>query len=181
VARLCVGGLIPGVPRSDRPRSVGVACEGLTHTRLFTATNELKAVNTFSLANELTTRDINADSTIDYTLAYDKAGHQTDDGKTYKYVYDAFGRLRQIKHRTTNALISEHTYNALGFRVGWHYDADADAAVDGDDPWYWFAYDDQWRIVATFRAEDADPKEVFVHHAAGLGGIGGSSHIDAVV
>ncbi|MBK9189664.1 MAG: hypothetical protein IPM33_11990 [Phycisphaerales bacterium] len=139
---------------------------------VFTATNELKAVNTFSLANELTTRDINADSTIDYTLAYDKAGHQTDDGKTYTYVYDAFGRLRQIKHRTTNALISEHTYNALGFRVGWHYDANADAGVDADDPWYWFAYDDQWRIVATFRAEDADPKEVFVHHAAGLGGVG---------
>ncbi|MBK9189250.1 MAG: hypothetical protein IPM33_09880 [Phycisphaerales bacterium] len=63
---------------------------------------------------------------------------QTDDGKNYKYVYDAFGRLRQIKHRTTNALISEHTYNALGFRVGWHYDANADADVDGDDPWYWF-------------------------------------------
>ena len=47
---------------------------------LFTATNELNAVNDFSLANELKTRDINADSTIDYTLAYDKAGNQTDDG-----------------------------------------------------------------------------------------------------
>ncbi|MBK9189248.1 MAG: hypothetical protein IPM33_09870 [Phycisphaerales bacterium] len=148
---------------------------------VFTGSNELKAVNDFSLANELTTRDINADSTIDYTLAYDKAGNQTDDGKIYTYVYDAFGRLRQIKHRTTSALISEHTYNALGFRVGWHYDANADAAVDGDDPWYWFAYDDQWRIVATFRDEDADPKEVFVHHAAGLGGFGGSSYIDGVI
>jgi len=70
----------------------------------------------------------------DYTFAYDTWGNQTDDGTNYTYVYDAFGRVRQIKHRTTAALISEHTYNGLGFRIGWHYDADADADVDGDDP-----------------------------------------------
>jgi RHS repeat-associated protein len=35
--------------------------------------------------------------------------------------------------------------------------------------------------VATFRGTDATPKEVFVHHNAGLSGFGGSSYIDAVI
>jgi RHS repeat-associated protein len=43
------------------------------------------------------------------------------------------------------------------------------------------AYDERWRIVATYREDDADPKEIFVHHAAGLSGYGGSSYIDAVI
>ena len=36
-------------------------------------------------------------------------------------------------------------------------------------------------MVATFRADDEHPKEVFVHHAAGVGGFGGSSYIDSVI
>ncbi len=32
-----------------------------------------------------------------------------------------------------------------------------------------------------FRASDADPKEVFVPHGAGLGGYAGSSYIDGVI
>jgi RHS repeat-associated protein len=50
-----------------------------------------------------------------------------------------------------------------------------------DDPWYWFCHDDAWRIVATFRATDTYPKEVFVYHNAGFGGYGGSSYIDSVI
>ncbi len=53
--------------------------------------------------------------------------------------------------------------------------------VDEHDPWFWFCYDDRWRVVAVFRASDADPKEVFVHHNAGLAGYGGSSYIDSVI
>ncbi|TVS05272.1 MAG: RHS repeat-associated core domain-containing protein [Phycisphaerales bacterium] len=53
--------------------------------------------------------------------------------------------------------------------------------VDEDDPWFWFCYDDRWRVVAVFRADDEDPKEVFVHHNAGLAGYGGSSYIDSVI
>jgi hypothetical protein len=40
-----------------------------------------------------------------------------------------------------------------------------------------------WRIVAAFRDDDEDPKEIFVYNAAGLGGLngfGGSSYIDSV-
>jgi len=147
----------------------------------FTGTNELDDTGVFSLANELKTRDTDSNGTVNYTLAYDKTGNQTDDGKDYTYVYDAFGRLRQVKSRSDSSLVAEYRYNGLGFRIGWHYDADADKDVDGDDPWYFFCYDDAWRIVATFRASDADPKEVFVHHNAGLGGYGGSSYIDSVI
>ena len=145
----------------------------------FTGTGELDDTGAFSLANELKTRDTDSNGTPNYTLAYDKSGNQTDDGKDYTYVYDGFGRLRQVKNRSDSSLVAEYRYNGLSFRIGWHYDADADKDVDSADPWYYFCYDDAWRVVATFRAGDADPKEVFVHHNAGLGGYGGSSYIDS--
>ncbi len=50
-----------------------------------------------------------------------------------------------------------------------------------DDPWYYFAYDEGWRIVATYRAADTSPKEQFVYHNAGLDGYGGSSAIDGMI
>ena len=59
-----------------------------------------------------------------------------------------------------------------------------DGVVDRDDLCFFFAYDEGWRMVATYRSTDSSPKEQFVHHAAGMGGLGGyggSSHIDAVV
>ncbi len=148
---------------------------------VFTGTGELDDTSTFSLANELKARDTDSNGTVNYTLGYDKAGNQTDDGQHYTYVYDAFGRLRQVKNRSDSSLVAEYRYNGLGFRIGWYYDADADKDVDGDDPWYWFCYDDAWRIVATFRANGTYPKEVFVHHNAGMGGYGGSSYIDSVI
>jgi len=147
----------------------------------FGGTNELDDTGVFSLANELKTRDTDSNGTANFTLAYDKTGNQTDDGKDYTYVYDAFGRLRQVKNRSDSSLVADYRYNGLSFRIGWHYDADADKDVDSSDPWYYFCYDDAWRIVATFRDDDADPKEVFVYHNAGLGGYGGSSYIDSVI
>jgi RHS repeat-associated protein len=147
----------------------------------FTGTGELDDTGAFSLANELKTRDTDSNGTANYTLAYDKSGNQTDDGKDYTYVYDGFGRLRQVKNRSDSSLVAEYRYNGLSFRIGWHYDADADKDVDSSDPWYYFCYDDIWRVVATFRADDADPKEVFVYHNAGFGGYGGSSYIDSVI
>ena len=149
--------------------------------REFSAAGELDDTGAFSLANELKTRDTDSNGTANYTLAYDKSGNQTDDGKDYTYVYDGFGRLRQVKNRSDSSLVAESRYNGLGFRIGWHYDADADKDVDSSDPWYYFCYDDAWRVVATFRADDTNPKEVFVHHNAGLGGFGGSSYIDRVI
>jgi RHS repeat-associated protein len=42
-------------------------------------------------------------------------------------------------------------------------------------------YDDRWRILTTFRDQDASPKESFVYHAAGMSGEGDASYIDSVV
>ncbi len=153
----------------------------------FNGTGELDETNQFNLANELIERDINSNSTPDYEPSYNLAGHQIDDGKDYEYVYDAFGRLMEVRDRVSKDLVAAYRYNGLNFRIGWHSDVtddsggDPDGVVDEHDPWFWFCYDDRWRVVAVFRDEDADPKEVFVHHNAGLAGYGGSSYIDSVI
>jgi RHS repeat-associated protein len=150
----------------------------------FTGTNELDDTGVFSLANELKTRDTDSNGTPNYTLAYDKVGNQTSDGLGYDYVYDAFGRLVAIhKAGDPGVVYAQYRYNGLGFRIGWRSDTSGNGYVDTNDPWYYFCYDDAWRIVATFRASDTYPKEVFVYHNAGLGGWGGggSSYIDSVI
>jgi RHS repeat-associated protein len=151
----------------------------------FTGTGELDETNVFSLANELKTRDTDSNGTPNFTLAYDKTGNQTSDGLGYDYIYDAFGRLVTIhKEGDPGVVYAQYRYNGLSFRIGWRYDTNGNGYVDEseeDDPWYWFCYDDSWRIVATFRANDTYPKEVFVYHHAGLGGYGGSSYIDSVI
>ena len=95
------------------------------------------------------------------------------------------GRLRPLDYgedaRRFSATVSEYRYNGLGHRIGWRSDTNFDSTVDGSDPWYWFVYDDRWRVVATYRGSDAHPKERFIHHNAGVGGFGGSSYIDSVI
>jgi RHS repeat-associated protein len=95
--------------------------------------------------------------------------------------YDAFGRLIRVRNRSTDALVAEYTSNGLGFRTSWKYDANASGVVDGSDPVYWFTHDERWRIVATYRGSDTDPREVFVWHSAGMDAGGGSSYIDSIV
>jgi hypothetical protein len=148
-----------------------------------TDADEHDDTRTHNAVNELTARDTDSDSTNDYSLAYDAAGNLTDDGETYAYEYDAWYRLRKIKDRGTSAVLSEHQYYGNGFRAGEHYDADQDSDVDSNDPWYWFAYDERWRIVATFVGSDDNShvKERFLHHTAGGNGYGSSSYIDQVV
>jgi RHS repeat-associated protein len=62
--------------------------------------------------------------------------------------------------------------------------------VNRYDPWTFFVYDDRWRMVAAYKqlgtssltlASTATLKERFIHHAAGLDGLGGSSYIDSLV
>ena len=143
--------------------------------------SEHNDTRTHNAVNELTARDTDTNGTNNYSLTYDAAGNLTDDGETYAYEYDAWYRLRKIKDRGTSAVLSEHQYYGNGFRAGEHYDADQDSDVDGTDPWYWFAYDERWRIVGTFVGSDSSPKERFLHHTAGANGYGGSSYIDQVV
>lgn len=160
----------------------------------YTDTGDLNDDQTFNKVNELTARDTDDNGTDNFSLVYDDMGNLTDDGEDYEYVYDVWGRLRKVKDQSST-LVAEYTYNGLGHRIGWHYDVTddgttglPDGAVDADDPWFHFVYDDSWRIVATYRADhasswtiDSDPKERFVYHNAGLDGFGGSSYIDAVI
>jgi RHS repeat-associated protein len=87
----------------------------------------------------------------------------------------------RVRNWSNDALVAEYTSNGLGFRTSWKYDAKASGTVDGSDPVYWFTHDEKWRIVATYRGSDTDPREVFVWHSAGMDGGGGSSYIDSVV
>jgi RHS repeat-associated protein len=143
--------------------------------------NEFTDAGTFNTANELTQRSLSGGVTATYTRTYDAVGNLTNDGKDYKFEYDAFGRMVRVRNRSTDALVAEYTCNGLGFRTSWKYDANASGAVDGSDPVYWFTHDERWRVVATYRGSDSDPREVFVWHSAGMDGHGGSSYIDAVV
>jgi len=144
----------------------------------FTDPNEHDDSRSHNRVNELTGRDTDTNGTDNFTLTYDAAGNLTDDGETYDYEYDAWYRLRKIRDRGTGDVVSEHQYYGNGFRAGEHYDADLDLDVDGTDPWYWFGYDERWRVVATFRGSDSRPKERFLHHNAGANGYGGASYID---
>ncbi len=137
-------------------------------------------------------------TTPEATLAYDKAGNQTDDGQHFTYTYDAWGRLVEVKKKTGGTLVAKYRYNGLGFRIGWLHDADQSGTTTetgtGHDNWLWFIYNDRWQQLASFRVlatavngwaydfgSDTTPKELFVNHAAGLDGLGGSSDIDEVV
>jgi len=145
------------------------------------ATNEYNDTRTHNVVNEILTRDTDTNGTANYTLTHDAAGNLTDDGKDYTYVYDAWYRLRQIKNRSTSAVVSEHQYYGNGFRAGEHYDSDTSGTVDSGDKWFWFGYDERWRIVATYRDTDASTKERLVHHTAGASGYGSGSYIDDLV
>jgi RHS repeat-associated protein len=146
---------------------------------------ELNETRSHNAVNELEARDIDSDSSDDFSLAYDAVGNMTDDGENYEYVWDVFGRLRAVYVRATSPaksqLVSAYRYNGLGYLVARHQDTDTDGDVDGSDIVFETVFDERWRAVATYRSGDADPKELFLHHAAGAGGFGGSSYIDHVV
>ena len=147
----------------------------------WTDTDEYNDDRGHNKVNELETRDVDDDGTDDYTLTYDEVGNLTDDGETYEYVWDVFGRLRKVWNQGKTTLLAEFKYNGLGYRISVHEDNVAPAGVTAADKWFHYAYDERWRQVATFREDDSDPKEEFLPHQAGLDGSGGSSYIDLVV
>jgi YD repeat-containing protein len=107
--------------------------------------NEFTDAGTFNTANELTQRSLTGGVTATYTRTYDAVGNLTNDGKDYKFEYDAFGRMVRVRNRSTDALVAEYTYSGLGFRTSWKYDADASGTVDRSDPVYWFTHDERRR------------------------------------
>ena len=147
---------------------------------VYTGTGELDETRTHNVVNELEARDLDNNGTDDEALVYNATGEMTDDGADWKYVYDAFGRLRELKDQS-GTLVTEYRYNGLGFQIAEHADTDGDSDVDSSDLWYYNAFDERWRKLATFRSSDTDPKEEFVPHQAGLDGAGGSSYINDMV
>jgi YD repeat-containing protein len=152
---------------------------------------ETRDTRTLNLMDLPTARNTNNIAGDEYTIAYDKLGRPTSDGRNYAWVYDGFGRLAEARTKVGNALVKEFAYDGLGRVIGERYDTDATAGVGAGDPWYYKAYDGFSRHVATFRGGDASPKEIYTHHemndggsqlavrrdvdATGNGGWGGSS------
>jgi len=143
----------------------------------YTDTDEHDDTRAHNPVNEMTQRSWGGNN---YNATYDKNGNLTDDGKDYKYEWDAFNRLVRVKNQS-NVLVEEYRYNGVGFRIGWHADSDSDGDVDSNDKWYYPAYDEAWRMVAVFRESDTAPKEEFVPQLAGADGFGGSSLLDGVI
>ncbi len=142
--------------------------------------NEYNDDRTHNVVNELTGRDTDDNGTDNYTLAYNLLGQLTNDGASYKYKYDAFGRLVLVTD-LSDATLAEFTYFGTGFLKSFHEDTEPDGDVDASDPVYNLVHDERWRLIAVYRADDDNPKELFVPHQAGLDGAGGSSYINGVV
>lgn len=146
---------------------------------------EMSDRGAFNAANEQTARDLDdapGTTANNYILTYDAVGNMTGDGIAYTYVYDAFGRLRTVKKVGSGDQVADYSYNGLGWRTSEYADTDGDGSgTSFTDVRFRYAFDEQWRIVATYREDDANPKEVFVFHAAGLGGRGGSMYGDSVI
>jgi YD repeat-containing protein len=143
---------------------------------------EMNDTRTYNRRNELTNRSYNSydysGSPNSFALTYDKNGNLTDDGEKYKYKYNPWGQLVQIKDTgSPNNVQANFRYNGLGQRIAEQLDTDrstntgvADGVVNSYDLWFFIAVDPQGRRVATFRNTDAYPKETFAYHASGARG-----------
>ena len=89
----------------------------------------------------------------------------------YQFVYDAFGRLVNLKY-VSGAALATYCYNGLSFRTF--------EQPDGGNKTF-FCYDERWQIVANFQATNATPMRRDVHHVAGLAGYASSFYIDSVI
>lgn len=141
----------------------------------------------FNRVNEMTDRDISL-GVAPQTMAavdptYDDLGNMTDDGRHYKYTYDAFGRITEVKDQS-DVVKAQYSYNGLFQRTITVTDRDGDDLLT-DEYEYHHVYDDRWRVIEIYRfdenesSRDTHPKEVTLYHAAGIGG--SSSPLDSVI
>ena len=130
-------------------------------------------------ANEITGWD-NQSPGGNVTPVYDAAGNMTDAKRDWRYEYDAWYRLVRVRAQNGSGgdIVAEFKYNGLGHRISARYPSGGETA-----PWFHFAYDERWRMVAMYEDDAATdvPTEQFWHHNAGPSGFGGSSYIDDVV
>jgi YD repeat-containing protein len=143
---------------------------------------EMDDSRTYNSMNRLTGRAYydevytHAGSRHAVSQTYDANGNLTNDGEAYKYVYNPFGQLVQIKDQSNN-LVAEYHYNGLGQRISEQTDTNdsgntgtPDNTVDSHDPVFYIAVDPSGRRIATFRGSDTYPKETFVYHPDGYRG-----------
>lgn len=128
-----------------------------------------------------------------YLTQYDKAGNLVDDdgpatGHTeaaygYRYVYDAWNRLRKVYdgHGPSGALVEELRYDGFSHLIAEHADTDLDGDVDGSDVWRHNQYNERWQLVATWLGSATKPSETYAYHNAGRDGFGGSSYVDDLI
>ena len=55
-------------------------------------------------------RDVDNDSTTDYSPTYDAVGNLTDAKADYKYTYDPLGRLVSVTSVVGSSLLAEYRY-----------------------------------------------------------------------
>ena len=112
---------------------------------------ECTDARTHNAVNELTQRSLTGGTSATYSPSFDAVGNMTNDGKSYKYEYDPFGRLTAVRNRTNDALVASYTYNGLGHRTGVRQDWNASGSITTDDKWYFQVYDESWRMIAVAR------------------------------
>ncbi|HLP85567.1 MAG TPA: hypothetical protein VK157_14555, partial [Phycisphaerales bacterium] len=138
-------------------------------------TTQVGKENTFDKANKYTKRN-------GENVSYNAAGMRVNLSVAYsmQMQYDAFGRLVRYYLQGGIADTTQYRYNGLGYRIMEHTDLDADDSLDASERFY-YVYDSRWRQIAVVRDADANPKEAFVYHNAGIAGSGNSSYIDSVI
>ena len=158
----------------------------------YSDTGEFNVSGTFNDANEQTARG-------GATLSWDAMGNLADDGASYKFEFDPFGRLRKVTDQS-DILVAEFRYNGLNEMISVQFDANGNGTVDqvdsNNDPSSYLIYGKDWQVIGICRTIDDgagkeageylakcddDPKELYVHHAAGLDGKGGASYIDDLI
>ncbi|MEZ6018452.1 MAG: hypothetical protein R3F49_25380, partial [Planctomycetota bacterium] len=105
---------------------------------------------TFSAANEI--EEIDA-----VGATYSKSGMLLDDLRL-DYVYDAWGRIVEVKNATGGAALALYRRSAADHLIGEQLDRDLDLDIDANDYWeYFLTRPSDMGMLASFRGSDADP------------------------
>ena len=127
---------------------------------------DLDESRAFSVADELATRTSSKGDPL-VTLSHSASGFLEDDGAGYECVYDAWGRLRELRAQGGTP-VAYFRYNGQHQRITRQHDADGDTTIESHEV-YHEVYDDAWQVVATYRSTDSAPKSQYVYHPHPMG------------
>ena len=102
-----------------------------------------------NLANEITGRDPDDDSTNEITYTYDDAGNirTSDDGTiTTTYTHDGWNRMTKVEIDSGSGNVTrlENSYNGLNWRISKRGDTDFDGSLDQERIMY---YNASWQMI----------------------------------